>query len=83
MDTTTQPNSDAQPIENGLPNGGIPASNLKPPEDTFYPFQKSTYYPPNYRLSSESKRIIRKTQEPVLATCNSTVRFLYEVGILW
>lgn len=48
-------------------------------EDSFYPLQKGPYISPNYRLSAESKRLVRQAQEPVLASSPATVHLIYEV----
>ncbi|XP_054924149.2 uncharacterized protein [Dermacentor andersoni] len=50
-------------------------------QDSFYPLQKGPYISPNYRLSAESKRLVRQAQEPVLASSPATVHLIYEVGL--
>lgn len=49
-------------------------------KDIFYPYQKSTYVSPSYNLSSDSKRMIRRLQEPIFAASPGTVHLVYEVG---
>lgn len=49
--------------------------------DSFYPLQKGPYISPNYRLSAESKRLVRQAQEPILASSPATVHLIYEVGL--
>lgn len=51
-------------------------------KDVFYPYQKSTYLSPSYNLSSDSKRMIRRLQEPIFAASPGTVHLVYEVGRL-
>ena len=49
-------------------------------KDTFYPLsQKTAYMSPVTTLSSESKRIIRQAQVPILQASPRVVHFLYEV----
>lgn len=49
-------------------------------KDIFYPYQKSMYMSPSYNLSSDSKRMIRRLQEPIFAASPGTVHLVYEVG---
>lgn len=49
-------------------------------KDVFYPYQKSMYVSPSYNLSSDSKRMIRRLQEPIFAASPGTVHLVYEVG---
>lgn len=49
-------------------------------KDVFYPYQKATYMSPNYNLSSDSKRLVRRLQEPIFAASPGTVHLVYEVG---
>lgn len=49
-------------------------------KDVFYPYQKSVYMSPSYNLSSDSKRMIRRLQEPIFAASPGTVHLVYEVG---
>lgn len=49
-------------------------------EDSFYPLQKGPYISPNYRLSAQSKKLVRQAQEPVLSSSPATVHLIYEVG---
>lgn len=49
-------------------------------KDIFYPYQKSMYVSPSYNLSSDSKRMIRRLQEPIFAASPGTVHLVYEVG---
>lgn len=49
-------------------------------KDVFYPYQKSTYVSPSFNLSSDSKRMIRRLQEPIYAASPGTVHLVYEVG---
>lgn len=51
-------------------------------KDVFYPYQKSMYLSPSYNLSSDSKRMIRRLQEPIFAASPGTVHLVYEVGRL-
>lgn len=51
-------------------------------KDIFYPYQKSPYVSPSYNLSSDSKRMIRRLQEPIFAASPGTVHLVYEVGRL-
>lgn len=47
---------------------------------TFYPLQnKARYMPPTTTLSTESKRIVRRAQDPILQNSPRVVHFLYEV----
>lgn len=48
-------------------------------QDLFYPYQKAHYISPSYNLSSDSKRMIRRMQEPCYAAAPSTVHIVYEV----
>ena len=49
-------------------------------KDSFYPLQQKTaYMSPVTTLSSESKRIIRQAQVPILQASPRVVHFLYEV----
>jgi hypothetical protein len=49
-------------------------------KSSFYPLQqKTTYMSPVCTLSSESKRIIRQAQAPILQASPRVVHFLYEV----
>lgn len=49
-------------------------------KDSFYPLsQKTAYMSPVTTLSSESKRIIRQAQVPILQASPRVVHFLYEV----
>lgn len=49
-------------------------------KDSFYPLQqKTTYMSPGTTLSSESKRIVRQAQVPILQASPRVVHFLYEV----
>lgn len=50
-------------------------------KSSFYPLQQKTQYmSPMCTLSSESKRIIRQAQAPILQSSPRVVHFLYEVG---
>lgn len=50
-------------------------------KESFYPLQqKTSYMSPVCTLSSESKRIIRQAQVPILQASPRVVHFLYEVG---
>lgn len=49
-------------------------------KDIFYPYQKSMYMSPSYNLSSDSKRMVRRLQEPIFAASPGTVHLVYEVG---
>lgn len=49
-------------------------------KDIFYPYQKSMYVSPSFNLSSDSKRMIRRLQEPIFAASPGTVHLVYEVG---
>lgn len=49
-------------------------------KDVYYPYQKSMYVSPSYNLSSDSKRMIRRLQEPIFAASPGTVHLIYEVG---
>lgn len=51
-------------------------------KDIFYPYQKSMYMSPGYNLSSDSKRMMRRLQEPIFAASPGTVHLVYEVGRL-
>lgn len=59
-------------------NTTIQGSMLR--KDVFYPYQKSMYMSPSYNLSSDSKRMIRRLQEPIFAASPGTVHLVYEVG---
>lgn len=49
-------------------------------KESFYPLQqKTSYMSPVCTLSSESKRIIRQAQVPILQASPRVVHFLYEV----
>jgi hypothetical protein len=49
-------------------------------KSTFYPLQqKAQYMPPTCTLSTDSKRIIRRAQDPILQASPRVVHFLYEV----
>ncbi|KAI2807740.1 hypothetical protein BLOT_005679 [Blomia tropicalis] len=51
-------------------------------KDSFYPLQQKTnYMSPAVALSSESKRIIRQAQTPILQASPRVVHFLYEARI--
>lgn len=77
--------SDNGPLVNGAsapvkkPKGVVTAGDALL-QDSFYPLQKGPYISPNYRLSAESKRLVRQAQEPVLASSPATVHLIYEVG---
>ena len=50
-------------------------------KSSFYPLQQKTQYmSPVCTLSSESKRIIRQAQAPILQASPRVVHFLYEVS---
>lgn len=49
-------------------------------KDVFYPYQKSMYVSPSFNLSSDSKRMMRRLQEPIFAASPGTVHLVYEVG---
>lgn len=49
-------------------------------KDIFYPYQKAIYMSPSYNLSSDSKRMVRRLQEPIFAASPGTVHLVYEVG---
>jgi len=50
-------------------------------KESFYPLQqKTSYMSPVCTLSSESKKIIRQAQAPILQASPRVVHFLYEVG---
>lgn len=52
-------------------------------KDSFYPLQQKTnYMSPAVALSSESKRIIRQAQTPILQASPRVVHFLYEVCVV-
>lgn len=48
-------------------------------KDVFYPYQKAPYISPNYNLSSDSKRMVRRLQGPSYAAAPGTVHIVYEV----
>lgn len=51
-------------------------------KSSFYPLQQKTQYKsPVCTLSSESKRIIRQAQAPILQASPRVVHFLYEVSL--
>jgi len=51
-------------------------------KEQFYPLQQKTaYMPPVTTLTSDSKRIIRQAQAPILQASPRVVHFLYEVRV--
>lgn len=60
----------------------IPVQGSMLRKDIFYPYQKSMYMSPSYNLSSDSKRMVRRLQEPVFAASPGTVHLVYEVGVV-
>lgn len=60
--------------------GNAPLQGSMLRKDVFYPYQKSMYMSPSYNLSSDSKRMIRRLQEPIFAASPGTIHLVYEVG---
>ena len=59
---------------------GSSAGDALEDRSTFYPLQtKARYMPPTCTLSTESKRIVRRAQDPILQNSPRVVHFLYEV----
>jgi len=66
-----------QVLRNAMPSNAGDALRDK---STFYPLQtKAQYMPPTCTLSTESKQIIRRAQDPILQASPRVVHFLYEV----
>jgi hypothetical protein len=66
-----------QLLRNVMPSS---AGDALQDKSTFYPLQqKAQYMPPTCTLSTDSKRIIRRAQDPILQASPRVVHFLYEV----
>jgi hypothetical protein len=66
-----------QLLRNAMPSS---AGDALQDKSTFYPLQqKAQYMPPTCTLSTDSKRIIRRAQDPILQASPRVVHFLYEV----
>ena len=71
--------SDYQSLERAMQSS---AGDALEDRSTFYPLQaKARYMPPTCTLSTESKRIVRRAQDPILQNSPRVVHFLYEVFI--
>lgn len=62
-----------------LPSGSVTNGDFLR-KDVFYPYQKAHYISPSYTLSSDSKRMVRRLQDPMFSASPSTVHLVYEVG---
>ncbi|KAM7296095.1 hypothetical protein ISCGN_021291, partial [Ixodes scapularis] len=83
-------NGTANGVSNGdyLPSRPTPTDTSRPlarrsagdalEDDSFYPLQKGPYMSPNYRLSAQSKKLVRQAQEPILSSSPATVHIIYE-----
>ena len=71
--------TDFQSLERAMQSS---AGDALQDRSTFYPLQaKARYMPPTCTLSTESKRIVRRAQDPILQSSPRVVHFLYEVFI--
>jgi hypothetical protein len=76
---TTSDTHDYQYVRSAM-QSSTGAGDALADKSTFYPLQtKARYMPPTCNLSTESKRIVRRAQDPILQNSPRVVHFLYEV----